>query len=80
MVDWSSICQPLEAGGLGIRPICLANRALVGKWLWSFGEKCHSLWRSLISSKYWAYVGGWYSKRLVGSYGGGLWKDIVNAP
>uniref|UniRef100_A0A2N9J6S4 Reverse transcriptase domain-containing protein n=1 Tax=Fagus sylvatica TaxID=28930 RepID=A0A2N9J6S4_FAGSY len=70
------VCQPLHLGGLGIRNVRLFNRALLGKWLWRYGNERESLWRLIIHSKYGSLPGGWTSATIPGSYGVGLWKNI----
>jgi hypothetical protein len=76
LMNWSQVCQPLHLGGLGIRNVRLFNRALLGKWLWRFGNERESLWRDVILSKYGCLPGGWTSATISGLYGVGLWKNI----
>ena len=38
-VDWKSVCNLKEFGGLGIMDIGLKNRTLLNKWIWRFGEE-----------------------------------------
>ena len=52
LVKWSQVCQPLKLGGLGIRNLTKFNRALLGKWLWRYGNEEDAFWRLLICSKY----------------------------
>ena len=54
----------------------LFNRALLGKWLWRFGNERETLWRQVIHSKYGSLPGGWASANIPGPYGVGLWKNI----
>ena len=48
----------MEAGGLGIRRIGVFNQALLGKWLWRFGNEVTHLWRKVIATKYGEASGG----------------------
>jgi hypothetical protein len=76
LMNWSQVCQPLHLGGLGIHNVRLFNRALLGKWLWRFGNERETLWRQVIHSKYGSLPGGWTSAPSTGPYGVGLWKNI----
>ena len=52
LVKWAIVCAPLSSGGLGIRNLRLFNVALLGKWLWRFGQERDALWRQVIEVKY----------------------------
>ena len=51
-VDWNSVCNLKENGGLGIVDLKLRNRALLNKWIWRYGEESDAMWKSIIVSKY----------------------------
>jgi exonuclease III len=76
LVNWSQVCQPLKMGGLGVRNLRLFNQALLGKWLWRYGNEENAFWRHLISAKYGNSFGGWTTREVHGPYGSGLWKHI----
>lgn len=76
LMNWSQVRQHLSLGGLGIRNLKLFNRALLGKWLWRFGNEREALWRRVISSKYGCLQGGWTTGTIQGPYGVGLWKNV----
>ena len=67
---------PVESGGLGIWKIGLFNQALLGKWLWRFGNEVPRLWRQVIASKYGEDNGGWCTRVVRGTHGCGMWKNI----
>uniref|UniRef100_A0A2N9EX59 Reverse transcriptase domain-containing protein n=1 Tax=Fagus sylvatica TaxID=28930 RepID=A0A2N9EX59_FAGSY len=77
LVNWSQVYQPLKMGGLGVRNLRLFNQALLGKWLWRYGNEENAFWRHLISAKYGNSFGGWTTRELHGRYGSGLWKHII---
>ena len=56
----------------------LFNQALLGKWLWRFGEEVNHLWRQVIATKYGEVSGGWCTRTRVvrGTHGCVLWKNI----
>ena len=77
LVKWDTVCLSKKMGGLGIRNLPSLNRALLGKWNWRFAMEENSSCRFHISLKYGVEEGGWFSKILRGSYGVGLWKEII---
>ena len=76
LVDWFAVCSPLSLGGLGIRNMRTFNVALLGKWLWRFGQERDALWHQVIEVKYGCDWGGWCSSSFSGPYGVSLWKNI----
>jgi hypothetical protein len=76
LVNWNRICTPLQAGGLGIHNFIQFDPALLGKWLWRYGREREALWRLVIEIKFESLKGGWYSKEVLGTFGGGVWKHI----
>ena len=71
------MCTQKERGGLGIRKIDFLNKALLGKWIWRFAFEKEILWRKVIGVKY-GHVGfGWRTKEARGTFGVGVWKDIL---
>ena len=69
LVAWEKVCSPLEMGGLGVRKLGHFNQALLGKWLWRFGQEGTSLWRRVIAIKYGEDQGGWNTKFVEGHTG-----------
>jgi hypothetical protein len=65
-----------RAGGLGIRNVFKFNKALLGKWLWTYATESEALWYKVIKEKYEKQDGGWCSKEVFGPFGVGLWKHI----
>jgi len=53
--SWEKVCEPREAGGLGVINIKFFNIALLGKWIWRLGYSKGGLWKEVVDSKY----GGW---------------------
>lgn len=70
------MCKPLEKGGLGIRPLNLVNRALLGKCLWRFGKDKSAFWRKVIVAKYGEDSVGWRSLHPKGPFEYNMWKTI----
>ena len=64
LVDWKTVCKSKLERGLGLRPVMLMNRALLGKWLWRSGNETEGLWRQLVLSKYGIIREGWEIKDM----------------
>ena len=73
---WEKVVWLMKTGGLGIRRIGLFNEALIGKWLWCFGNEITHLWRQVIATKYVEASGGWCTRVVKGTHGCGMWKNI----
>ncbi|RVX22446.1 Xylulose kinase [Vitis vinifera] len=69
--------SPKEEGGLGIRKRDLLNKALLGKWVWRYAYEKDNLWKTVIGVKYGQEGCGWRTKEVCGSFGVGLWKEIM---
>uniref|UniRef100_A0A7N2N6C5 non-specific serine/threonine protein kinase n=1 Tax=Quercus lobata TaxID=97700 RepID=A0A7N2N6C5_QUELO len=52
------------------------NQALLGKWLWRFGEEDTHIWRLVVALKYGEDWGGWSTKHIRSTHGCGLWRSI----
>ena len=52
LVGWDKVCAPMANGSLGIRKLTTFNKALLGKWLWQFGNEETRLWRRVVTSKF----------------------------
>ncbi|RVW39226.1 putative ribonuclease H protein [Vitis vinifera] len=77
LIKWEVVCTQREKGGLGIRKIDSLNKALLGKWLWRFAVEKDNLWRLMIGVKYGQEEFGWRTKEARGTYGVGVWKEIM---
>ncbi|XP_077252938.1 uncharacterized protein LOC143892304 [Tasmannia lanceolata] len=77
LVSWENICKPVQGGGLSIRRIKQVNQALMGKWLWRFGEEKERLWAKVISGKYGVAPGNWVSLNSLCKPGVTIWRDIL---
>ena len=76
MVAWENVCSPLKMGVLGVRKLVHFNRALLGKWLWRFGQEGTLLWQNVIATKYGEGQGGWTTKECRRAHWSGLWRGI----
>ena len=43
LVNWKTVCQLLQLGGLGIRSLTYFDTALLGKWLCHFALETNAL-------------------------------------
>ena len=77
LVAWNKVCSPIAHGGLGVLPLHLFNRALLGKWLWRFGREDTRLWKQVAVAKYGLEGGGWITKPSRDRHGYSLWKSIM---
>ena len=71
------MCTDKEKGGIGIRKLALLNKALLGKWIWRFACEKENLWKKVISVKYGQKGLGWRTYEANGTFGVGVWKEIL---
>ena len=48
-VNWKTVCQPKDKGGLGIKDIKIFNSTLMGKWRWDLFHKQEEPWAKVIN-------------------------------
>ena len=77
LINWEVVCTRREKGGLGLRKIDSLNKVLLGKWVWRFAVEKDNLWRLMIRVKYGQEEFGWRTKEARGTYGVGVWKEIM---
>ncbi|RVW90342.1 putative ribonuclease H protein [Vitis vinifera] len=77
LVKWEVVCGDKEKGGLGIRKLTLLNKVLLGKWIWRFACDKEALWKQVLLVKYGQEDFGWRTKKAVGAFGVGVWKEIL---
>jgi hypothetical protein len=65
----------MSLGGSRDRNLILFNRALLGKWLWSYNMEKEALWRLVVGAKYERMWGGWCANAVYKSYGVGVWQN-----
>lgn len=51
LVDWDSVCQPKDYGGLGLLDLRCMDTSLLVKWLWRL-ESSYGLWQRIIKETY----------------------------
>ena len=71
------MCTQKEKGGFGIRKIVLLNKALLGKWIWRFAFEKDLFWKKVIGVKYGQEGCGWRTNEARGTFGVGVWKEIL---
>ena len=77
LINWDVVYTQKEKGGLGIRKIVLLNKALLGKWIWRFAFEKDLLWKKVIRVKYGQEGCGWRTNEARGTFGVGVWKEIL---
>ncbi|RVW82343.1 putative ribonuclease H protein [Vitis vinifera] len=77
LVNWEVVCTEKEKGGLGLRKLIPLNKALLGKWIWRFACEKENLWKQVLVAKYGQEGFGWMTKKANGTFGVGVWKEIM---
>lgn len=77
LIRWEVVSKSKACGGLGIRQLKERNQALMGKWLWCFCVERHSLWQSIIASRYGVAANGWDCRLTFTRSPSMMWKNIL---
>ena len=77
LVNWEVVCTEKENGGLGLRKLVPLNKALLGKWIRRFACEKENLWKQVLLAKYGQESFGWKTKKVNGTFGVGVWKEIL---
>ena len=77
LINWEVVCTQKEKGCLGICKIDLLNKVLLGKWIWRFAFEKENLWKKVIGVKYGQKGFGWRTNEARGTFGVGVWKEIL---
>ncbi|KAE8725177.1 hypothetical protein F3Y22_tig00009009pilonHSYRG00196 [Hibiscus syriacus] len=77
-VNWKIVCQPYEEGGLGVLDLSMANRVLLGKWVWKFANDKHSQWKEMICCKHNITNLSISINKAVNPQDSWIWRGIVN--
>ncbi|GKU90242.1 hypothetical protein SLEP1_g4255 [Rubroshorea leprosula] len=78
-VKWEHVCRSKAKGGLGVQDLRRKNWALLGKWWHRFGDGVESLWKRVLTEKY--YEGKWKEVdiKAIGNWRvSKLWRDIIS--
>ncbi|KAL0305174.1 UNVERIFIED_CONTAM: putative ribonuclease H protein [Sesamum calycinum] len=74
-VAWSSVCRPIEEGGLGIRDILALNKALMCRHLWNvIQDNQSSIWVRWIAHTHLRHKSVWTVDVKGGSWG---WRKLL---
>ncbi|KAL6202734.1 hypothetical protein ACLB2K_026439 [Fragaria x ananassa] len=52
LVNWDTVCQPKQLGGLGIKKFADMNQAMLAKISWRMFQNDKGLWATMFSEKY----------------------------
>lgn len=57
-MNWKSVWQPHNKGGLGVRDVKLVNLSLLAKWWYRLIQSENLLWKEVLSARYGPRIGG----------------------
>lgn len=77
LLNWNEVKNPIKDGGLGLCSLVNLNKALLGRWIWRFWNEENSLWKRVISCKW--FKGNPHDFSLIRkfNYGLSLGKNIM---
>ncbi|KAE8735716.1 Replication factor C subunit 1 [Hibiscus syriacus] len=77
-VNWKTVCQPYEEGGLGVLDLSLVNRVLLGKWVWKFANEKKSQWKKMLCCKHNVSNLSLKISKAVSHQDSWIWRGILN--
>ncbi|GMI95171.1 hypothetical protein HRI_003186400 [Hibiscus trionum] len=77
-VCWRTVCNPREAGGLGILDLRLLNRSMLSKWSWRYGNESNCLWRKVVEAKIPGSVNRFLPQKASKKQASWTWYDVAN--
>lgn len=76
-VAWSKLSLTKKLGGLGVKNMELMNKALIGKWIWRYGQEPNNFWRRVTDEKCRGYSSLWFPTDQTTSKHSCPWKSIT---
>lgn len=67
LVNWTTVCQPIQRVELGIQSMLCFYQALLGIWLWHYAIVKEAFWCAVIDSKHGSLWGSWTSGEASGN-------------
>lgn len=73
LLNWDTITQPKDLGGLGLQNTTLRNKAILSGFAWRVKHSRNSLWSSVLKAKYRNNLNDMTNRQSVSR----SWKNII---
>ncbi|KAL6140994.1 hypothetical protein ACLB2K_059286 [Fragaria x ananassa] len=78
LVNWDSVCQPKQLGGLGIKKTADMNQAMLAKISWRMFQDDKGLWAEIFSEKYLRHGSMFDYNYKLNSECSSTWRGIIH--